>query len=140
MLFGYWAIFEMYSANKFNYRDKYFCNTICSVIIISLFLISFIFQKQKEYINHQRSLLKIEQLTYRLEKIPHVPYYTEWDKFKRLKQCQRSRYKIYLPEREWLELRKEFIEKGGHFEAKDKLEQKPEVHEGYQLSPYKSIE
>lgn len=116
ILFGLWALAEMTSIFVLDLSDRVFGLAICSFIFFCLIAIQFIFSAQQSFLKHEYRVNSAKTLTYRLTTTPYVPFYSDWDKFKRQKEYKTWDFFSCFEKSDWSRLKKEFTDSGGIFE------------------------
>ncbi len=135
ILFGLWAVMELYSSIKLNHSDKIFCTITCLSVLVIIGFIQVMHNKEIDYFQHEFRLRSAKPLTFRLNTIPYIPFFSEWDKFKLDKKIKKYNFFECFSEKNWSDLKQEFITLGGEFKSYE-LEQLDIVPAQRHLSRY----
>ncbi len=115
LLFGLWAVIEIFVAIKLSFSDKKFCIIVCVSIIFSLVAVQKIFLEHSKFVKYDFYSRTSKPPNFRLNAIPEIQFFSEWDKFKLEKKLNNRDYFQCFDRQHWEKLKQEFVDAGGEF-------------------------
>ncbi len=117
LLFGAWALAEMVSAQIGGYSDRWFCSSICFLVLVCVIAIMATFRMQWEYYEVKWGVRSHQDLTFQAFPMPDEVSIDPWGEFLAKKKCKAPHlFNDIDSEKNWKKLEKEFIDGGGSFE------------------------